>query len=72
MLNGKGRSCHGSSLDLTVGHVTINIRVEGAILAHLEGAILAYSKGAILAHSEGATIHMSDFRLSTKLGIPLC
>jgi hypothetical protein len=31
-------ACHGSSLDLTLGHVTADIRVEGAILAHSEGA----------------------------------
>jgi hypothetical protein len=30
--------CHGSSLDLTLGHVTIDIRVEETILAHSEGA----------------------------------
>jgi hypothetical protein len=45
-------SCHGSSLDLTLGHVTIDIRVEGAILVHSEGAILVHSEGAILVHSE--------------------
>jgi hypothetical protein len=43
---GKGY-CHGSSLNLTFGHVTVNI--------HSEGAILVHSKGAILAHSEEAT-----------------
>jgi hypothetical protein len=37
--------CHGSSLDLTLGHVTIDIRVEGAILVHSEGAILVHSEG---------------------------
>jgi hypothetical protein len=36
--------CHGSSLDLTLGHVTIDIRVEGAILVHSEGAILMHSE----------------------------
>jgi hypothetical protein len=41
---GKGY-CHGSSLDLTLGHVTIDIRVEGAILVHSEGAILVHSEG---------------------------
>jgi hypothetical protein len=30
--------CHGSSLDLTLGHVTVDIRVEGAILTHSEEA----------------------------------
>jgi hypothetical protein len=43
---GKGY-CHGSSLDLTLGYVTIDIRVEGAILVHSEGAILMHSKGTI-------------------------
>jgi hypothetical protein len=38
------RHCHGSSLDLTLGHVTIDIRVEGAILVHSEGAILVHSE----------------------------
>jgi hypothetical protein len=51
----KNCKCHGSSLDLTLGHVTVDIRVEGAILAHSEGAILVHSEGAILAQSEGAT-----------------
>jgi hypothetical protein len=27
-------SCHGSSLDLILGHVTVNIHSEGAILVH--------------------------------------
>jgi hypothetical protein len=36
---------HGSSLDLILGHVTIDIRVEGAILVHSEGAILVHSEG---------------------------
>jgi hypothetical protein len=38
--------CHGSSLDLTLGHVTLDIHSEGAILVHSEGAILAHSEGA--------------------------
>jgi hypothetical protein len=37
--------CHGSSLDLTFGYVTIDIRVEGAILVHSEEAILVHSEG---------------------------
>jgi hypothetical protein len=37
---------HGSSLNLTLNHVTVNIRVEGAILVNSEEAILAHSKGA--------------------------
>jgi hypothetical protein len=41
---GKGY-CHGSSLDLIFGHVTIDIRVEEAILIHSEGAILMHSEG---------------------------
>jgi hypothetical protein len=40
-------ACHGSSLDLTLGHVTIDIRVEGAILVHSEEAILMHSEGTI-------------------------
>jgi hypothetical protein len=35
---------HGSSLDLTFDHVTIDIRVEGAILVHSEEVILVYSE----------------------------
>jgi hypothetical protein len=37
--------CDGSSLDLTLGHVTVDIHSEGAILVHSEGAILAHSEG---------------------------
>jgi hypothetical protein len=37
---------HGSSMDLTLGHVTVNIHSEEAILVHSKGAILAHSKGA--------------------------
>jgi hypothetical protein len=68
---------HGSSLDLTFGHVTINIHSKEAILVHSEEAILVYSENAMLAHSEEATGTLgsshpsSDFRLSTKPGIPL-
>jgi hypothetical protein len=36
--------CHGSSLDLTLDHVTIDIRMEGAILVHSEEAILMHSE----------------------------
>jgi hypothetical protein len=34
--------CHGSSLDLIFGHVTVNIHSEEAILVHSEGAILVH------------------------------
>jgi hypothetical protein len=50
------RYCHGSSLDLILGYVTVNIHSEGAILVHSEGAILVHSEGAILVHSEGAIL----------------
>jgi hypothetical protein len=40
---GKGY-CYGSSLDLIFSHVTIDIRVEGAILVHSEEAILMHSE----------------------------
>jgi hypothetical protein len=33
---------HGSSLDLTFGHVAVNIHSEEAILVHSEGAILVH------------------------------
>jgi hypothetical protein len=33
-LNLRFAFCHGSSLDLTLGHVTINIHSEEAILVH--------------------------------------
>jgi hypothetical protein len=36
--------CHGSSLDLILGHVTIDIRVEEAILVHSEGVMLIHSE----------------------------
>jgi hypothetical protein len=58
----KRGQCHGSSLDLTLGHVTVNIHSEGAILVHSEGAILVHWKEPYwhtwkepLAHLEGAT-----------------
>jgi hypothetical protein len=53
---GKGY-CHGSSLDLTFSHVTVDIRVKGAILAHSKGTT--------------GTLGRSHFRLSIKPGIPL-
>jgi hypothetical protein len=68
--------CHGSSLDLSLGHVTVDIHSEGAILVHSEGSILVHLEEAILAHSEGTTgifgsSHpSSDFRLSIKPEIP--
>jgi hypothetical protein len=47
---------YGSSLDLTLDHVTVDIHSEGAILVHSEGT---------LAHSERAT-HRSRVRLQVE------
>jgi hypothetical protein len=56
---------HGSSLDLTFSYVTIDIRMEGAILAHSERAILKHSERTT------GTFGRSHFRLNIKPGIPL-
>jgi hypothetical protein len=71
------RYYHSPSLNLTFGHITVNIHSKEAILVHSEGAILVHSEEAILAHSEkgigtlGRSHPPSDFRLSIKPEIPL-
>jgi hypothetical protein len=51
---------HGSSLNLTLGHVTVDIRVKGAILAHSREPYWHIRKEP-LAYWEGAT-HRSRAR----------
>jgi hypothetical protein len=66
--------CHGSSLDLTLGHVIVDIRhtcgrrYTGTLGRSHTGT---FGRNHCHTRKEPSTVHASDFRLSIKPGISL-